>query len=100
LPRRARSNSGRRSGSIADGVSLDLGEAFWRLRSLVVFINIIGGMIIGIAQQGRLPMPLIPTRSLRLVMVWSHRCRADRFDRGWRAGFESGASPVRPTKRC
>jgi flagellar biosynthesis protein FlhA len=41
---------------------------------LVVFINIIGGMIIGIAQQGRLPMPLIPTRSLRLVMVWSHRC--------------------------
>jgi type III secretory pathway component EscV len=41
---------------------------------LVVFINIIGGMIIGIAQQGRLPMPLIPTQSLRLVMVWSHRC--------------------------
>jgi flagellar biosynthesis protein FlhA len=41
---------------------------------LVVFINIIGGMIIGIAQQGRLPMPLIPTRSLLLVMVWSHRC--------------------------
>jgi flagellar biosynthesis protein FlhA len=42
---------------------------------LVVFINIIGGMIIGIAQQGlSFADAAHPTRSLRLVMVWSHSC--------------------------
>ena len=69
---------------------------------LVVFINVIGGMIIGIAQQG------MSVRRRRAHLHPAHRRRrpghadpgADRLDRRRPAGVQGRHRRRRPTRRC
>ena len=68
---------------------------------LVLLINVIGGMVIGIMQQGlSLQRPATPTRSSRSATAWSHRSRLLSYRSPPAFLFPRPALPAPPTRRC